>query len=251
MLTRKRMLRAVSQGVENTAMQSFASVLSRADMEAVVEFVRDEFIAAKRQNSRYHTVENGWPNHERYASVFPFVLGEVTIDTPPETLSTEQQQARAVYLNSCIVCHEAREKNASSIDWRARAVSFPRGGVTPQNFDAVSSATPYSAHQRAPRSPALTPTEQLGEQLFVQNCAFCHARDGTGANWIGRFIEPAPQDLTDVKLQTLSVDELKLKIANGVSGTAMPAWKTVFTPQQIDAVAAYVKKAFARDSELE
>lgn len=240
------MRRAVTQGVPNTAMQSFANVLSRVDIEAVVDFVRDEFIAAKRQNSRYHTEENGWPNHGRYEAVFAFVTGDITIDTPIEDLSPAQAQARTIYLNSCIVCHEAREKKPSAIDWRARAISYPRGGVTPQNLDAISSATPYSKHQREPSVAALSPLEQQGEPLFKQNCAFCHAPDGTGGNWIGRFIEPPPQDLTDEKLLSWSMDEIKTKIAEGVPGTAMPAWKTVFTREQIDAVAAYVKKAFVQ-----
>jgi len=55
-------------------MHGFSRLLNTQEIAAVVDFVRVEFIANRRINTRYHTIENGWPNHDRYILAFPFHL---------------------------------------------------------------------------------------------------------------------------------------------------------------------------------
>src|SRR3569832_2889553 len=83
-LSREKMIDAVTHGRPNTAMKSFAQILSADDIAAVVDFVRITFMEKKGRNTAYHTPENGWPNHQRYAAAFPFALGEIPLDTPWE-----------------------------------------------------------------------------------------------------------------------------------------------------------------------
>jgi cytochrome c oxidase cbb3-type subunit 3 len=86
-LTRDDMLRAVREGRPGTAMQGFANRLSPEEIAAATDFVREEFMTKKSENTRYHTPENGWPAHERYRAAFPFARGELTHAAAPESLT--------------------------------------------------------------------------------------------------------------------------------------------------------------------
>ena len=97
-LTREAMLRAVTDGRAGTAMKGFAGILKPDEIAAVVDFVREEFIRRKAPNTRYHTAENGWADHQRHRAAFPFATGEIALDTPFERLTPEQQHGKRLFL---------------------------------------------------------------------------------------------------------------------------------------------------------
>ena len=135
--------------------------------------------------------------------------------------------------------------------WSARPISYPRMGFVPGQpntppVDAVSSASVYAKHEVVPKVTGLDPRERRGQTLFQANCAFCHGADGTGKNWIGQFMEPKARDLTMYTAQSMPVARLRTTIRDGLPGTSMPAWRHVLGPAEIDAVAAYVSRAFFR-----
>ena len=244
------MIAAVRDGRPGTAMKSFSTLLSEHDIVAVVEFVRATFVMRRGINTFYHTVENGWPNHQRYAAAFPFALGELALDTPWEKLTPAQQAGKRLFMSSCISCHDRARVNDEGVAWDPRSVSFPRGGYRPDNvpnikLDAMSGATPYARHDRPPTLEKATAQERRGEQLFQANCAFCHAADGTARNWIGRFLEPHPRDLTDAAaMKGMRRAQIKAAIREGVPGTPMSAWKQVLPDPDIDAIVAYIVRVF-------
>jgi len=93
----------------------------------------------------------------------------------------------------------------------------------------------------------LRPIEREGERLYQANCAFCHAADGTGRNWIGSFLEPHPANFTDpAQRARLSLARIVATAREGVPGSSMPAWKGVLSDREIAAVAAYIERAFLR-----
>ena len=246
-VTRAAMVQAVRDGRAGTAMQSFGSTLTQEDIEVVVDFVRSEFMREKRPNTRYHTAQNGWPAHERYRDAFALVSGDISVDTPADQLSLEQQNGQRLFTSLCIHCHDALGAKPGAITWEPRALSYPRNGYSPQStkVDAIASATPYAIHDRPPEMPRLNSEQRRGGALYQKNCAFCHAADGTGRNWIGSFLEPHPRDLTDKsELSEMSEAQLAAAIADGLLGTSMPAWKSVLSEQDIQAIAAYVNRAF-------
>lgn len=247
------MIEAVTRGRKDTAMQSFAGLLSAGDIVAVVEFVRHEFMAGKvGNNTHYHTAANGWPDHQRYAAAFPFALGEIPLDTPWRALTPVQREGKRLFMSGCITCHDRARVRDSGVIWDPRAVSYPRGAYLSgrPEPDAVSGATPYARHDIAPVFSDLSSQQQLGERLFQKNCAFCHAADGTAGNWIGHFIEPHPRNLTNAEAMAgMTRAQLKEVIRNGVENTTMSAWKTVLSDEQIDAVIAYIARAFYRMDE--
>jgi len=281
-LPREAMLAAVRDGRSGTAMKGFAGIITLAEMQAVTDFVRHEFMEQRAQNTRYHTVEYGWPDHERNRIAFPFARGEIAIDTPWERLDGEQQRGKRLFLSACITCHDHGRVDEAGAVWESRAISYPRDAYcTSCHQDTPRSAPQGAAHPQRPAThtfsqpdgsvpvrspghdgaarvadaylvhdqrPALrnpTALESRGENLFQKNCAFCHAADGTSKGWIGSFLQPHPRNLTSSQeMQGMTRERLARSIADGLPGTSMPAWKQVLGEKDIDALIAYISRAF-------
>lgn len=246
--TEEHIIRVLHSGKPGTAMQSFSNVLSEPQMQQVAAFVVHEFVRNKSANTRYHTTENGWPDHQRYQAAFPFATGQIPVYQPEETLSEAQANGKRLFLSGCVICHDRGVGNAI---WEARALSYPRNHYSHTAppavpaLDAMTSASPYLQHDIAPQVADMTAQEQRGQKLFQDNCAFCHAADGTGKNWIGSFLEPHPRNLRDPAfMRDMTRARLAATIREGLPNTSMPAWKSVFSAEDIAAVVAYVAKAF-------
>lgn len=246
-LPRARMIKSVTDGRPGTGMAAFKNTLSEAQIALVVDFIRQAFMGEDKLNTRYHTAGNGWPDHERYAVAFPFARGEIPLDRPVEQLTAEQRRGRELFMASCITCHDRALVEEEGVAWDPRAVSYPRGGYSHRmdEADAVSAATPYSRHDQPPQVSGLSALERQGERLFQDNCAFCHAADGSGQNWIGAFLEPHPRDLTDARqMAGMTSERLQAVIRDGLPNTTMPAWRHVLDDTQIGAISAYVMRVF-------
>lgn len=245
-LRREQMVEAITHGRAGTAMVSFSNVLDRQEIEAVVDFIRTEFMQGRRPALIYHTPENGWENHQRYAAAFPFASGDLPLDTPWEELTASQKQGKRLFMAACISCHDrSRVRNEGAI-WELRPLSYPREHYDhTRPLDNISGASPYALHDKPPLSAGLAPLEQRGERLFQINCAFCHAADGTARNWIGSFLEPHPRDLTSSAILKRDNHSLKHVIKEGLQGTSMPAWKEILNDDQIDDIIAYLKRGLA------
>jgi cytochrome c oxidase cbb3-type subunit 3 len=246
-VTRNLVLEVLRHGRPGTAMKPFSSVISEREMNVVADFVVDEFVKRKAANTKYHTRENGWPEHDRYSTAFPFATGEIPLSRPWEQLSPEQVAGKRLYLSSCVSCHDRGALEEDNFAWDARPLSFPRNHFsladTPK-VDAMTSASPYALHERPPKVRRMTAQEKRGEKLFQHNCAFCHGADGSGMNWIGQFMEPHPRNLRDPKFMgNASRDSLRHAIREGLADTSMPAWKSVLNDVQIDAIIVYLHKA--------
>lgn len=241
------------KGRPGTAMKPFAEVIPEDEIQAVAHFVHDEFVRRKAVNTRYHTAENGWPEHERYRRAFPFATGELPLSRPWENLTTEQAEGKRLYLASCVSCHDRGAATADDVIWDARPLSYPRKHFSlsaavppvPLDVDAVASASPYLKHDRPPVVAGLNRSERRGERLFQSNCNFCHGGDGTGKNWIGQFLEPHPRNLQDPAFMAdMTRERLAAVIREGLPGTSMPAWKDLLNEQDIRAIVDYVARAF-------
>lgn len=246
-LTYPQIVTAVQQGRPGSAMKSFKGVITDDEIASVSAFVFDEFVIRKARNTRYHTPENGWPNHDKYASAFPFAKGEIALTAEVTTLSSEQQAGRRLFLSSCISCHDRGAPTQESLVWDSRPLSYPRFNYDHRKpeVDAATSATPYRLHDILPVLQRPNRQVLAGQSLFQANCAFCHAADGTGKNWIGSFLEPHPRNLTDPAfMKTMTRARMREVIRHGLPETSMPAWKDVLDETQIDAVISYVDAAF-------
>lgn len=259
-LTRERIVSVLQNGKPGTAMPSFRNTITDTEMAQVAAFVADEFVLRKAPNTHYHTPENGWPDHSRYRAAFPFATGEIPTSRPWEELNEEQVRGKRLFLSSCVTCHDrgggtmlkegtgGSHRADSGIVWDARPLSYPRNNFsyTPlPPLDAISSASPYALHDLPLQIKDMTPLERQGQKLWQGNCAFCHAVDGTGKNWIGSFLEPHARNLRDPAFMgAMTRARLAETIREGLPDTSMPAWKAVLSNKEITAIIAYIAKAF-------
>ena len=262
-LSREAMLASVRDGRPGSAMVSFAGVLSRSELEQVVDFVREEFMRNQAVNTRYHTAENGWPNHDRYRVAFPFAIGQIPLDRPWDQLDADQTAGKQLFLGACVSCHDRAVVSAPGKPWEIFGVSYPPGNYTETHDEppaahrgaqpaapSASPATPqavdpYELHETPP--PLKRPTALLrrGERIFQRNCAHCHAADGTGRNWIGSFLDPHPPDFTRQEMAPRLISaRVAVVTRDGLPGSSMPAWRSVLSARDIAAVSAYVERAF-------
>ncbi|UCH52185.1 MAG: c-type cytochrome, partial [Pseudomonadota bacterium] len=260
-LTREAMRNAVVHGRPGTAMVSFNRVLTPAQIDAVVSYIRTSFMVSRPVVARYHSPENGWNNHARYAAAFPFATGAIPLNRPWELLTPEQRDGKRLFLSSCITCHDRARSTDEGPVWEAFAVSYPRplgfrppnpgAQAAPAKVDDVSSASPFRQHENAPSAEGLTAVETRGRGIFLENCAFCHAPDASGRNWIGSFLIPRPRDLTDAAIRQRDWQSLVHVIADGLPGTSMPAWRHVLTDNQISDVVAYLQRRRSAPAEVQ
>jgi cytochrome c oxidase cbb3-type subunit 3 len=244
-LSREQMLSTVAAGKPGTAMHGFSRLLNADEITAVVDFVRVEFITHRRVNSRYHTPENGWPNHQRYRAAFAFATGEIPLDRDWAQLTPEQSRGKQLFLTTCITCHDRARVREEGVIWSKQSISHPRNNYSHTEVDVISSASVYARHDIPPPVKNLSEDTANGKILWQQNCAFCHAADGTGENWIGSFLEPKPRNLTDAEFMRDMTDELLLeRIREGIRNTSMPAWKNVRSNNQMRQIISYIDVAF-------
>lgn len=222
---------AVRHGRAGTAMPSFAKVLSREEIEAVAGHVTQGLAGRNRGNGRYHTAENGWPSHdERYGTAVPFALGDLAVDAPLSTLTAAQREGLDLFKGSCVSCHFGKRLKA------------PTGAGTLLQKPEHEEKGP---HDIEPEVAHLTPKESMGRDLYRAACAQCHAADGSGQNWIGRFLHPSPADFSTPRFRTLVASgEFVERTMRPPEGTSMPSFERILSREEAEAIAAYVRRAF-------
>jgi cytochrome c oxidase cbb3-type subunit 3 len=78
-----------------------------------------------------------------------------------------------------------------------------------------------------------------GKDVFSKNCIPCHGQDGKAHTPAGRMLRA--KDLTQSKLADA---EIRKQVTEGYKdqrGPVMPAFKDTLSPDQIEAVVAFVK----------
>jgi len=88
-----------------------------------------------------------------------------------------------------------------------------------------------------------------GRRLFVAVCAGCHGGDGSAKTAVAGVYVPAPRDLSKgiYRFRTTSSGTLPLRrdilrtIAEGLPGTAMPAWKQQLDQRQLMSLVLYLE----------
>src|SRR5262249_51671865 len=87
-------------------------------------------------------------------------------------------------------------------------------------------AIPRAAREAVNPVPASPQALMEGMEHFADDCAFCHANDGSGNTDIGKGLYPKPPDMKQNATQNLSDGELFYIIQNGVRFTGMPGFAT-------------------------
>lgn len=115
----ERIEAAIRNGVPGTPMAPFTGVIGEREIRDVAAFLRSEFLERRAPNTRYHTREAGWPDHDRYRDAYPFARGEIPLDADPGTLDASQLRGRRMFLESCITCHDRAHVREPGVTWEA------------------------------------------------------------------------------------------------------------------------------------
>lgn len=106
-LSRERMIASVTHGRPGTAMMPFASRLSGSEIEAVVGFVRSQFMALEGDKiGPAAASEEAVPLSMVEAPVKPFTVEPADMTAPfPHGLLGDVQRGRRFYDANCFTCH--------------------------------------------------------------------------------------------------------------------------------------------------
>jgi mono/diheme cytochrome c family protein len=104
-------------------------------------------------------------------------------------------------------------------------------------FMIADAATEAAADAAPVRARA---TLQDSSELFQRFCVSCHGKSGKGNGPAAAYLDPRPANLTDAAVVgQLSDEELLDVITNG--RRTMPAFGALLKPDEVRAVAAYVR----------
>ena len=113
-------------------------------------------------------------------------------------------------------------------------------GKTPETSASFVQPLPTVPADYAEKTIPPNADATAGANLFNTDCVTCHGEDGRGDGPAAQTLDPRPANLVDLgKISTN--DFLFWKISAGADGTAMPAWKSILTDQQIWDVVAFIR----------
>jgi mono/diheme cytochrome c family protein len=91
-------------------------------------------------------------------------------------------------------------------------------------------------------SPARAGDAEKGQDLYASRCLFCHGATGKGDGPAGAALKPPPTNFTSADYwKAARIETMKDVVANGKLGTAMLAFKSSVSREQIDDVVAYLQ----------
>ncbi|HEY2905915.1 MAG TPA: c-type cytochrome [Vicinamibacterales bacterium] len=112
-----------------------------------------------------------------------------------------------------------------------------------------------SGAQSAAQPPAdVASQSSRGKSVYDGHCVECHGTSGKGDGPAAALLTPRPRDFTTAKFkirttETGSIptdDDLIRSVADGLYGSAMPAWKGILPDSDIRDVVAYTKSLSTR-----
>jgi cytochrome c oxidase cbb3-type subunit 3 len=252
-LNRDRIVATLLAGKPGTAMRPFDALLSSAEIEDVATFVYRTFVQCAAANTRYHTVANGWPDHElRYGAAFGFATGELPHDLPEHLLDPDERRGLALFRSACISCHEGRLVDSTGLNLTSPGETGASVSLWTGIVDHADEYDTPTVHDILPELPNPTRSQEIGRGLYTDACAQCHAADGTGRNWVGKFLRPNPPDFTSQAFRRrFDPAEFSRMTLDAAVGTTMPSFRGIISVQDSDAIADYVNRVFIAPQSVE
>ncbi len=266
-LTRETMIAITTHGKPGTAMVGWSTQLSPREVEAVVDYIRESFMAP-RQNPAF---ARGRAVYAQFCLMCHGNRGQGGSHGPMSTRDLSTPQARVELSRERLLSTARSESHRQTagignrigdIDLAA-AVDFIRiefmatqtasvsgtqahGGRAGEATAAAATA-PASVSMTLPFPSGLVGNAKRGKAFYDANCATCHGVKGDAQGPRAYFINPKPRNfLTEKSRVNYNRPALFAAVSVGSLGSEMPAWNKVIDEQQIADVAEYVFSAFIK-----
>jgi len=260
-LTREYMIAVVKDGRPGTAMAGWSAQLAPTEIEMVVDYLRNTFVRTARDpvlaRGRLvygHTCAQchgdrgqGSGTHDKGPRAFRVAQPELTRERLTSTLASNP--------HSSLTSGALSRLPQSDVDAVAQYIRNTLLAAQPTiSGTSAHGAAPAGRTAAAPGNPVdmslplpngLVGNAGRGARFYAANCATCHGASGDGAGPRAYFIQPRPRNFTTAEARTaFNRPALFAAVANGKTGTEMPAWNKVLTDQQIADVAEHVFRAY-------
>lgn len=142
------------------------------------------------------------------------------------------------------------EEIAGVVDFiRARFMQKPAasgggaavGGASPDRVAAVGAETAGTATAKVPTAAG----DGRGAAIYRAHCSTCHGDKGAGTSWAAGSLRPPPRDFTAPGARAeLTLQRMLSSVTHGRPGTAMMAFGSRLSADDIQAVVAYIRSEF-------
>ncbi|MDP3671318.1 MAG: c-type cytochrome [Telluria sp.] len=282
-LSRARMISSIQNGRPGTAMTGWKAHLNLAETEALVDYMRNTFMAASMatdggrgrvvysKNCSVCHGEKGDGKSRAQFSLMPpprdFTAPGARAELSEQRMITSVTYGRADTAMAGFKHQLSGEDIAAVVAYirsgfmnqaGAEGISGVRHGRRQPNSDgsaapaaarlAAAPAVPVAAlapDMRAPMPGSLKGDVAKGGAFYMSNCATCHGSSGDGRGPRAYFINPKPRNfLHPAARQQFNRVAVFNAVSAGKPGTEMPAWSPVLTPQEIADVSEFVFQRF-------
>ena len=159
----------------------------------------------------------------------------------------------APWASAMPVWHEMLEEDDV---WKIITFLYDYTGHEPRSWELEESKaeTPpldKPGETTADGDDATSLSEEQTEALYQKRCAHCHGEEGDGEGPAADLMYPKPRDFTLAVFKYKSThaddefptdDDFRKTIRDGLTGTAMPGWKSILSEAEIDALIFRIKQ---------
>ena len=250
--TRARMILALQHGRPGTAMTAWTTQLSQKEIEAVVDYILDTMMPpapgtplakGRALYAEHCLVCHGERGQGVTASPSQAAPRPFTNATPRAAMIATVAQGDSGRLRHGFAGRLKPQEIENTVDYVLKSLAptlapgvsgtYAHGG---RGRDAASAAA-----DSAPLPQGLTGNAQRGKQLYEKNCGACHGANGDGNGPRSALLGARPRSLGATPLNRPA---LYAAIADGKTGTDMPAWKTVLERQSIADLSEYLWRTY-------
>lgn len=187
--------------------------------------------------------------------------------------SQAQQSPAAIYHNYCSVCHGDKGDGRSRAQGSMKPA--PRDFTTPEAMQdltrdrmiaSVRSGRPNTAMvgwktqltdsqivavvdyvRSSFMRPSIADETSRGRRIYARVCSVCHGDQGAGSMWASANLRPAPRDFSSPMAKVeLTRDRMLAAVAQGRPDTAMQAYASKFSREDMEAVVDYIRTSIMR-----
>jgi len=266
-LTREKMIATVTHGKPGTAMTSWKTRFTPAQIESVVDYVRTRFMqSAIQTHLTFGRMVYGHNCKSCHGEQGQGVLA-AGLSIAPRSFSTPRAAtelshdylfeivARGIPKTAMLgFSNKIPDEHIHAVVDFVRAefmVATPTFISSANNTPAgipladMPSAATSAVDMNLPMPKNLIGNAHLGGQFFMGNCATCHGMLGNGQGPRSTFMAAKPRNfLDDFSRAALNRPAIFSAVTLGRVGTEMPAWGQVLSDQEIANVTEFVFQNF-------